>query len=426
LHRRFAGRGGWSYLDILVSLAAPAPHPPEEPPLAGDSRFRPADVLTVAASHAVHDSFTGFVPVLLPHFVERLALSNVLAGWLAAFTQLPSILQPLFGHLADRFVLRWVVMLAPAVTATLMSLAGWAPNYPTLALLFAVAGLSSAAFHAVGSATAGHLSARHLGKGLSVWMVGGELGSVLGPLMVSAALTVATLRGLSWFMTLGWLASLILYLRLRNSPLHPVVSADRPHWRFALGKMRRVMLLMAGLVVLRSLAVSAASVFTPILLKEQGSSGLVAGAGVAPFQASGMAGTLAAGWMSDRVGRRLVLISGVLVGSAALLLFAVLGGWTRFIFLALAGAATVSIHPVCMAIVQESFPESRGLANAVYLSIAFVVFSGAAVAVGALGDGIGLRSTFVVGSGVILLSIPLVLALPGAARRSSGARRRHR
>ena len=121
-----------------------------------------------------------------------------------------------------------------------------------------------------------------------------------------------------------------------------------------------------------------------------------------------------------------MLISGVLVGSAALLLFAVLGGWTRFIFLALAGAATVSIHPVCMTIVQESFPESRGLANAVYLSITFVVFSGAAVAVGALGDGIGLRSTFVVGSGVILLSIPLVLALPGAARRSSGARRRHR
>jgi len=64
-----------------------------------------------------------------------------------------------------------------------MSLVGWAPNYLALALLLITVGLSSAAFHAVGSATAGHLSGAHLGKGLSVWMVGGEMGMVIGPLL---------------------------------------------------------------------------------------------------------------------------------------------------------------------------------------------------------------------------------------------------
>src|SRR3989337_675083 len=153
--------------------------------------------MTVAAGHTVPDTYVGFVPVLLPHFVERFALSNTKAGWLAAFTQMPSILQPFFGHLADRLVLRWVVMVAPAVTATVMSLVGWAPGYLGLVLLLITVGLSSAAFHAVGSATAGHLSARHLGKGLSVWMVGGELGSTVGPVLAGGALAALTLHGTS-------------------------------------------------------------------------------------------------------------------------------------------------------------------------------------------------------------------------------------
>lgn len=376
-------------------------------------------MLTVAAGHTVHDTYVGFVPVLLPSFVERFALSNTRAGSLAAFTQLPSILQPFFGHLADRLVLRWVVTLAPAVTATLMSLVGWAPGYTGLAVLLTIVGLSSAAFHAVGSATAGHLSARHLGKGLSVWMVGGELGSALGPILAAGALTVLSLKGLSWLMVLGWVASFVLYLKLRNAPLHPVVSADRPGLRPSLGKMRRVMLLMAGLVMLRAMAVSAPSVFAPIFLKQEGSSSLVAGAGVALFQAAGMAGTLGAGWISDHVGRRVVLLFGALVGPASLLLFTALDGWARFPFLAMAGAATVSMHPVCMALVQETFPESRGLANALYLSMVFVISSGAAIVVGALGDSIGLRPAFVVSAVVTFLSVPLIFVLPRDRRRGS-------
>jgi len=380
------------------------PHP--------DSTFHPGAVMTVAMGHTMHDTYVGFVPVLLPHFVERFTLTNTKAGWLAACTQLPSILQPFFGHLADRLVLRWVVMLAPAVTATVMSLVGWAPNYLGLAALLVVVGLSSAAFHAVGSATAGHLSGAHLGKGLSVWMVGGELGMVIGPLLVGGALAVLGLKGISWLMVLGWTASYVLYRRLRTEPIHAVASTERPDWRRSVGRMRPMLTLMAGLVVLRAMAVAAPGVFAPIFLKQEGSSTLVAAAAVTVFQAAGMFGTLAAGWVSDRVGRRAVLLFGALVGPAGLLAFTALEGLGRFPFLFLAGAATLSMHPVCMAVVQETFPESRGLANAIYLSTAFVMSSGAAVVVGILGDHIGLRPAFVVSALVTLLSVPLMLRLP--------------
>ncbi|MFH1329943.1 MAG: MFS transporter [Actinomycetota bacterium] len=395
-----------------MSLVEENPQPTEAA-IAADASFRNAGVLTVAAGHAAHDTYSGFLPVLLPSLVERFALSNTQAGWLSTFTQIPSILQPVFGHLADRLALRWIVILAPAVTATLMSLAGWAPTYVVLALLLATVGVSSAAFHAVGSATAGRLSVQHLGRGLSLWMVGGELGAALGPIIVAGALALHTIKGLAWLMVLGWAASFLLYRQLSRAHLHPVAAADRPRLRHSLGRMRRVMLLMGALVVLRAMATTAPWVFAPLFLKEEGSGGFVAGAAVALFLAAGMAGTLGAGWISDRVGRRAVLLFGVLAGPTGLLLFTLLHGWARFPFLALAGAALVSLHPMCMALVQEAFPESRGLANAIYLSTAFVISSGAAVVVGALGDSMGLRGAFVVSALVAFLSVPLILVLPG-------------
>ena len=154
-------------MDVAQDLA---PSAGEIPP--SDAAFRAGPVVTISAGHAVHDTYAGFLPVLLPSFVQRFALSNTKAGALSAFTQLPSLLQPVFGHLADRLTLRWMVTLAPGVTATLMSLVGWAPTYAVLALFLIATGISSAAFHAVASATAGRLSARRLGRGMSIWMVG--------------------------------------------------------------------------------------------------------------------------------------------------------------------------------------------------------------------------------------------------------------
>jgi FSR family fosmidomycin resistance protein-like MFS transporter len=402
---------------------SPVQNPPSEPAelAAPEATFQAGPVLAIASGHGAHDLTLSTVPVLLAHFVERFGLSNTMAGWLSAFTQFPSLLQPFFGHLADRLTLRWVVILGPAATATLMSLVGWTPGYAALAIVFATAGVSSAAFHAVGSATAGHLSARrHLGRGLSIWMVGGELGATLGPLLAAGILTAIGVHGFSWLLVPGWASSLVLYLQLRRIPLRSPAQADRPHWRLSLGRMRHLILVMIGLVVLRSMALSAPWVFGPILIKEEGGSDLMAGAVVTLFQAAGMAGTLGAGWLSDRLGRRLILLFGSVAGPAGLLLFIWVNGWPRFIFLALAGATTVAMHPVCMALVQENFPESRGLANALYLSTVFVVSSMAAVAVGALGDSIGLRPAFVVSGAVTLLSIPLIFLLPrnrGPARR---------
>ncbi|MGD2206187.1 MAG: MFS transporter, partial [Anaerolineae bacterium] len=139
-------------------------------------------VLTVSGGHAMHDTYTAFLSPLLPAFIENLMLTKTGAGLLTVFMQGPSLLQPFIGHVADRVSLRYMVILAPAVTATAMSLLGVAPAYAVLALLLMVAGLSSATLHSVAPVMAGRLSGERLGRGMGFWMVGGELGRTLGPL----------------------------------------------------------------------------------------------------------------------------------------------------------------------------------------------------------------------------------------------------
>jgi FSR family fosmidomycin resistance protein-like MFS transporter len=190
------------------------------------AEFKAANVLTVAASHALHDTYQAFLPPLLPAFIANLSLSKTEAGVLVALLDLPSLLQPLIGHWADRVNLRHMVILGPAVTAVLMSLIGIAPSYGALALLLTLAGVSRAAFHAVGPVVAGRVSGRRLGRGMGLWMVGGRLGPTLGPILAVGAVQILGLRGLPWMMVLGIVGSALLLLRLRDMPAGPTHAAE--------------------------------------------------------------------------------------------------------------------------------------------------------------------------------------------------------
>ena len=230
--------------------------------------FQAGRVVTISAGHAVHDTYTAFLSPLLPAFIETLSLSRTEAGLLTVFNQAPSVLQPVIGHLADRLSLRALVILAPAVTATLMSLLGVAPSYALLALLLIIVGCSSAVLHSVGPVMAGRLSGRSLGRGMGFWMVGGELGRTLGPLVIVTAIRFLDLKGTPWLMVGGWLASGMLYLRLRDVPGQPEGSSNGLPWRQALRSMGPFLVPLVGIIVVRSFMISALTTYLPVFLTD--------------------------------------------------------------------------------------------------------------------------------------------------------------
>jgi FSR family fosmidomycin resistance protein-like MFS transporter len=375
-------------------------------------RFQADHVLTVSAGHAVHDTYTAFLPSLLPVFIENLFLSNAEAGLLTVFMQGPSLLQPFIGHLADRVSLRTLIILAPGVTAVVMSLLGIAPTYGAVAILLVVVGLSSASLHAVGPVVAGNLSGKSLGRGMGFWMVGGELGRTLGPIVIVSAIQLLTLRGTPWLMIAGLLTSAFLYLQLGDVPDRPHHVGQASPWRQALRAMGPLLIPLTGIVAVRSFMVSALTTYLPTFLRQEGADLWLAGASLSVLEAAGVVGALLGGSISDRLGRRVVLFVSLLTAPFLMLAFLAVDGWPQLLLLLMMGFVALSVTPVVMAIVQEGSPENRALANGVYMALSFTIRSGIVVAVGALGDWLGLRWAFTASAVIPLLGVPFVLLLP--------------
>jgi len=376
----------------------------------------PSRVATISLGHAIHDTYTAFLAPLLPVFIETMSLTKTEAGLLSVFMQGPSVLQPLIGHLADRVSLRWFVILAPAVTATMMSLLGIAPSYAVMALFLVIVGLSSASLHAVAPVIAGNLSGRHLGRGMSFWMVGGELGRTLGPIVIVTAVRYLTLEGTPWLLIGGLLGSATLYVRLRDVPTAPPNADTRLPWSSALHTMGPILLPLAGIIAVRAFMLVSLTTYLPVLLREGGADLWLAGASLTVLEAAGVAGALLGGSISDRIGRRAVLLVSLTATPAMMYVFLRASGWLQFPLLLLLGFSSLSVTPVIMALVQESFPDNRALANGIYMALGFVLRAVAVVAVGAMGDRFGQRIAFGVSALIPLLALPLTLLLPRGRR----------
>jgi FSR family fosmidomycin resistance protein-like MFS transporter len=377
-------------------------------------------VVTIAAGHAVHDTFTAFLPPLLPALIEKFLLSKTEAGLLTVFLTAPSLFQPFIGHLADRSGLRLAVVLAPAVSAAAMSLLGVAPGFGALALLLTIAGISSAGLHAVAPVIAGRLSGPSLGHAMGLWMVGGEAGRTLGPIVIVTAVAALSLEGSAVVMVAGFAASAVLFVKLKNVPVAAVDRNSRPpyEWRRALRRMRPLMVPLVFILAARSFVIGAFAIFLPTFLTEEGSGLWFAGVSLSVLELAGVAGALLGGTLSDRLGRRRIIAAGMAFTPVFAFLFLLSHGWVRFPLLLALGFCLFSFGPVIMALVQEQFPENRALANGVYMSVAFLIRSAGIVMVGVIGDIWGLTPAFVVSGALAVVGLPFVFALPARPDRS--------
>jgi FSR family fosmidomycin resistance protein-like MFS transporter len=390
--------------------------PQKTPP--PDEEFHGEQVLTIAGGHFVHDTYSAFIPPLLPILQERLSANYALTGGLVVFTQLPSLLNPLLGYLADKVSLRYFVILAPAVTATLISCLGFASDYLALALLLLAAGVSIAAFHAPAPAMIARISGRRLGTGMSLFMAAGELGRTLGPIVAVAGVGWFGLEGIWRLAFVGWLVSGILFVRLRHisAQLTTPVASHLP-WR----KARRIFSVFGWLLLARIFIVVCLTTFLPLFMSDTRGSGLwLAAASLTILEAAGVVGALVTGTLSDRLGRPQVLL--VLLGLSPIFLFAFVyaPNWLTLPLLIALGLTAISPTPVLLAIIQDEFPDNRALANGSFMALNFLVRALGIWLVGALADRIGLESTFVLASLIALVSIPAIWFLPrgGAAGRS--------
>ncbi len=376
--------------------------------------FQVEQVATIGAGHLVHDSYTAFLAPLLPLIQTQLGIGYALAGSLAIFTQLPSLLNPFLGYLADRVSVRYFVILAPGITATIFSSLGLAPTYLTLALLLLAGGVSIAAFHAPAPAMVARVSGQRVGAGMSIFMASGELARAIGPLVAVAGVAWFGLAGIWRLAAVGWLMSAILFVLLRRVAPTPR-STGEMHLAGFRRQAWRIFPVLIWLLAGRAFLIAALTTYLPIFMSDERSASLwLAAASLTILQAAGVAGALLTGTMSDRLGRKRILL--LLTSLAPFLLFLFVYGptWLALPLLLLLGFSAISPQPVILALVQDQFPANRALANGTYLAIAFLLQALGIWAVGFLADRAGLTTAFAAGGLLALASIPAIFRLPGS------------
>lgn len=381
--------------------------------------FQTRKVATIALAHAVHDTYTGMLPAILPVLIEKFMMTNTAAGLLAVFLRIPSLLQPLIGRLADKNNLKFFIVLTPAITGVGMSLLGAADSYGLLVLFLLIAGFSSAALHAVAPVLGSTYSGNRLGRGMSFWMVGGELGRALGPIVVVTVIGYLTLEGLPWLMIAGSLISFFLYEKLKDVSTITTNRTDSAYWRDALKDIRWVIAPITILVFTRSMVTATLTTFLPVFLESEGSSLWVAGASLSILEISGMVGAFLAGSLSDRLGRRRMLLVSYIATPILMVLFVQSNTLLKIPLLILLGFFAIAIVPVLMAVVIENTSENRSFANGIFMALSFALQALATFLVGYISDLSNLRFTFMLSAGFLPLGLIFIFFLPKSNDKNS-------
>jgi FSR family fosmidomycin resistance protein-like MFS transporter len=387
-----------------LSTGAEAQHP-------AAGTFQAGRVLGLSVCHFIHDVYSSFLAPLLPLLIAKHSLSLTQAGLLTTVMQVPALLNPVIGTLADRMSTRWFIILAPSLTAVPMSLMGLAPSYTVLLILMFLAGISVALFHVPAPVMVSRLSGTRVGRGMSFFMTGGELARSLGPLAAVGAVSVLGFEGFYPVMGLGLLASLWLYNRFADVPLK-VAGTKRASIRQVWRETCHVLLPLSGILTARGFMHAAMTAFLPTFILQETGNLWLAGAGLTIFEGAGVVGVLAAGSLSDVFGRRRVLLVSLIGAPLSLFLFTWLSGPARVVMLVCTGFTLLSTSPVMLAIVQERAVKSPAAANGLYMMISFMARSAIVVGVGYLGDLMGLRNTYLAAAALGLLGLPFVMMLP--------------
>ncbi|HEV3478229.1 MAG TPA: MFS transporter [Gaiellaceae bacterium] len=373
-------------------------------------------ISALSAGHFATDFSNGALPALLPFVVTRFDLSYTKVGALMLVSALASsLVQPLFGLWSDRRGAVWLLPVGVALSGIGMALAAASTAYWACLAFVTLSGLGTAAYHPEGSKFAAYVSGSRRASGMSLFSIGGNLGVALGALATAPLLLgFGRLGGLALavpaILVTGVLLATTAYLAgfaPKRRPERPDPGEDRPG---ALG-------LLLGVIALRTAGWFGLLTFVPLWAVSLGHSKAYGNNLLSLMLVAGGVGTLAAGPLADRFGRRPVLVASIAATPPLVVLFVAVGGFVGAVALALVGVCVVGTFGVTAVMSQEYLPSRIGLASGISIGFSIGLGGVAALALGALADAVDLETTMYACAAVPALAIVLALLLPSPRAR---------
>lgn len=354
--------------------------------------------LLLLLAHATNDAFGSMLSALLPTLQLRFGASEtMLALLVATYSFSSSVLQPVFGAIADRAGRRTVGALGVMTSSAVLSLIAIAPNPWLLLVLLLVGGLGSAAFHPAGTGMARDAARGRGGLAVGLFSAGGTAGLALGPVVIGTLLMNGWLHWSPVLMIPGVVLGLLMLLLIpKEEPRtdrRRVKMFDLELFRGPVGQLT-----IAG--TLRSISWVAFNNSWPLFLVNH--RGLATDSGVlfwslAVLSFSGGLGGIIAGLLEGRFSRQTLVTGTMLVALVPLFALFVLpvGSLLYYLAIALAGALINGGLPLMVVTGQELAPHAVGTASGMLMGLTWGSAGVLYLGIGALQQTVGILPAMV-------------------------------
>ncbi|WP_188069107.1 MFS transporter [Brevibacillus brevis] len=347
-------------------------------------------LFAISIAHLLNDSLQAVIPALLPIVEKNLALTFTQVGMILLVMNLTSsVLQPFVGYYSDRKSIPILPPLALIVSGLGMLALAFSGNYYFVLAAVACVGIGSAIFHPEASRFAHLASGPRRGLGQSIFQVGGNAGQALAPLMTILVFANLGQTGAAWFLLPALLASgILLYValwyrgqqRLKKATAAPVTYTNLNKRLIALG-------LLIVIVSVRSWMNAGYQSFYQFYLMyvkdmDYANAQLV----IFGFLFAGAIGTFFGGPLSDRFGKRNLLILSTLGSLPLTLLTPYVSGFWAFPLLVISGFIMLSSFSVTVVYAQELLPGKIGTVSGLIIGLAFGMGGMGALVFGYLAD----------------------------------------
>lgn len=384
-------------------------------------KFNTNHVVLVSSAHLLHDTYSAFLAQALPILIEKFDITKTLAGVLSVIQRIPSLFNFLVGIMAENMKARYLVIFAPAVTCVAMSLIGVAPGYIFLVILLFISGISSTLFHVPAPVMIKKLSGSSIGKGMSYFMLGGELARTIGPLVIVGVVSLWGLEGTYKLIPFGLAASGFLFLKLRKTDISSSFDGsdiEPGYWKI-FKKFLPVFIIIAGITFFRAAIGVSLTLYLPVYIIENGGEYWFSGVSLSVLQLAGAFGTFYAGTISDKIGRKSSLLIIGLVSPVLMFFFNFIHGFWTLPLLILMGVFLIAPTPILLALIHELKTERLAFVNGIYMTINFTMSSIMLLLVGISSDIFGINITYKASAFVGLIAVVFVIFLPGRSKKST-------
>ncbi len=394
----------WTLLRIAFGTVMNRPvttalHPGALPAAAGPAAAAPSvrplalgTLGALSASHLINDMMQSLILALYPVLKGAFALSFAQIGFITLTFQLTaSLFQPLIGLYTDRRPTPYSLPFGMASTLCGLLLLAFAPNYATVLLAAAFVGLGSAVFHPESSRVARLASGGRHGFAQSMFQVGGNTGSAVGPLIAALVIVPYGQHAVAWFALVAFLGILLLWRVSRwytlNGSLKGRAKAPpepSPYDRRTVFGAIGVLLV---LIFSKYFYIAGLSTFyTFYLIEKFGVSVQSAQLHLFVFLFAAALGTLLGGPVGDRIGRKPVIWFSILgIAPFALLLPHANLFWTTMLTVVI-GLILSSAFSAILVYAQELVPGKVGMVSGLFFGFAFGMGGLGAAVLGVLAD----------------------------------------